>query len=86
MIEDKNTQVISEVLSKGYFAIVKEKWQKTRGKGAKTKLRFAVGLVGFTLGYAFLRSAVAVNETLTDLLTWLNERKEKKTEDQDYGR
>ena len=78
MTEDKNMQIASEVLSKGYFAIVKEKWQKTRGKSIKSKLLFAVGMVVFTLGFIFLRSAVAVHETAMDIQSWLQSRKKEK--------
>lgn len=81
MNEDKNTQVISEVLSKGYFAIVREKWQKTRGKSMKFRLRFVVGLMGFTLGFILLRSAIAVHETMLDIQAWLQSRKKEKEDE-----
>ena len=75
---NERDRIVLEVLEKGYFATIKENWQKVRGKGAKSKLRFTVGAVLFTLGFIFLRSAVAVQETMLDILNWLHNREKGK--------
>jgi hypothetical protein len=71
--------VLVEVLSKRWYRTLKERWE-TRPKGAKSALRFMVGAVGFTVGYALLRSAVAVQETMLDIKAWWESRKEKMEE------
>lgn len=63
-----------KVYEKGYFATLREYWHRARQKGWKARFRFFVGVVLFTIGYAFFYGGMAVQETIMDVKMWLQKK------------